>query len=62
MESTGRLVTSTRHEPNAINGLVAEVLAGAGLTDDVSGTWTEPLCATQAARSSVDPSGSRLRP
>lgn len=32
MEPAGRLVTSTRHEPNAINRLVGDVLAGAGVT------------------------------
>ncbi len=36
-----RFVESTRHESNAINRLVGEFLGGAGVTDDVSGTWTE---------------------
>lgn len=36
-----RFVTSTRHESNAINRLVGEFLSGAGVNDDISGTWTE---------------------
>lgn len=36
-----RYVTSTRQESNAVNRLVGAFLAGAGVTDEESGTWTE---------------------
>jgi type III restriction enzyme len=36
-----RYVTSTRRESNAVNRLVGAFLAGAGVTDEESGTWND---------------------